>query len=235
MTEINGVTSLGVLQGAKLSKLDADNHAKLIAWIQDVALGIQKQQHPDGIGSLSKEQRVQIEYDTTVEAVQQYTTWVSLADDSVEQISRQSHTGSIDLSKLMEAAVSLYAGIEGLQAFKEFNTLVGNTANVGVTDFMNFWWNHVDHTESGTSLKFGPAFYNSNGMIQFTVVFYHWTFHIDDWRSLFVESDFQSFDSLFLGKTFSYSAEEWAEYGPAIERRLDAKVTATTKVAPLGI
>lgn len=231
---ITGVTALGTLQGASLSKQDADNHANLIAWIEDVARGIRKQKYPGGTASMPKEERMMAEFNSYLAAIHQYTEWVSVTDDSTANIHRETHSGSINVSALMEAAVNLYAGIEGLQTFKEFNKLVGNNPDMSTSNFMNFWWDHVEYTNTETNVRIGPAFYNPNGLIHFTILFYNCSFTVDDWRTMFITSDYQSFSSIFIGKTFSYSAEAYAANGPAMEARFDKKVTDSIKSAPLG-
>jgi hypothetical protein len=229
-----GTTGRGTLNGAKLSTLDADNHAKLLAYIQSVALGLQKDL-PDGLSNLTSQEKHKVEFDTYTQAVQEYAQFLTSVGNESTDVQQETHTGSLNLSKIMEAAMSIFAGVEAAAAFEEFNTLMGTNSNdVGVSDFMNFWWNHVDHTEKDSSFKIGPAIYDSNEDIQFTILFSSMTFHVDDWRTMFIESEYQSFETFFSGRTYTYTRESWAKFGPDIESKLNPKIESSIKSAPLG-
>ena len=231
-----GATGLGLLQATKLSRLDANNHAHLMAWLQDVSRGVRKRQFPD-FDSLSKDEQHQAEFQCFIEAALKYTIFLTRIDDSGDKLHRESHKGSVNVSEIMEAAVAIYSGMaEAEEAFKEFNKLLGtDSAGVGASNFMNFWWEHVDYEESGSNFRIGPAVYDEDGNINFTVIFYSYDYKVDNWRSLFVESDYESITTTFIGATFMYSPAQWAEYGPDIEQRFAPQVKKSIMTAPLGV
>ena len=60
--------------------------------------------------------------------------------------------------------------------------------DVGVHNFLDFWWNKASTKAGQTSMAMGPLTEKNNSS-DIQIVYYSFNFQAEDWRSLFVEHD----------------------------------------------
>lgn len=233
--KVIGITALGGLQAGspKLTKEQVDAHGSLTAWIQDVAEGIVKQQGKEPT-SWSTEMKSKGWFDAWINAVVNYTKFVTITSDQGIQVSKTTHTGKIKIGEILDAAMKIYVGGEALATYETLNGLLGDPSTA-VTDFADFWWSHTKQSKTDTGVKFGPAIPTNGGeSVEFTVLFFSMTESVDDWRSLFIESDVESVDVYTIGLTFEYTNAEWQQYSVDITNKLSDEVKKSINHAPLG-
>ncbi|WP_026752992.1 hypothetical protein [Sediminibacter sp. Hel_I_10] len=236
--KVYGITGNGSLAigSPNLTKDQVDAHGHLIAWVQDVAEGIVKQD-PETWGDPSNweaEMKSQGWFDAWVNGVVNYTKFVTIKSDQNASSSKHSSKGSVKIGELLDAAIKIYFGVEALATYETMNDLLGNPS-VDVTNFMNFWWSHVKKTKTNTGVKFGPAIPVDGGdAVEFTAIFYSVTESVDDWRALFIESVNEDVDIFTVGLTFQYSNDDWKKFGPEIMKQLSPDIKKSIHNAPLG-
>ena len=235
MAKVIGITALGGLQAGSvnLTQSQVDAHGNLTAWIQDVAEGMVKQSGNDPT-NWSTEMKSKGWFDAWINAVVQYAKFVTVKGDQGISVSKQTHSGSINIGAILDAAMKIYAGGEALATYQSLTDLLGSP-DTGVTNFADFWWSHTEKSTTDTGVKFGPAIPTNNGdSVEFTVLYFSMSETVDDWRTLFISSTYESVDVYTIGMTFEYTNDAWAKFGPQITDRLSADVKNSIKNAPLG-
>lgn len=235
-SNVIGITALGGLQAGSpnLTATQVDAHGNLTAWIQDVAEGIVKKENGGTEPDWTAEMKSVGWFKAWIKAVVGYTKFVTITSDQSVQVSKSTHSGNINIGEILNAAMEVYVGGEALATYASLNSILGNPSTA-VSDFADFWWSHVEKSTTNTGVKFGPAIPKNGGeSVEFTALYFSMTETVDDWRSLFVSSHYESVDIYTIGLTFQYTNEGWKEFGPDIQAKLSPAVKASIKSAPLG-
>jgi hypothetical protein len=168
-------------------------------------------------------------YQCLTGAVAQYAPWVEIVGDTTVATNNSTHTGSIDLSGIMGAVMSIYLGPEGQTMWTALSSVLGSASDPATTDFMNFWWSHVAKSTTSTGLSIGPNIQTADGQIQWAVVFYTMTHVIDDWRTMFISSTYEEFDVTAGGLTLNMDYDTYIQPvggNPSASSQVDARLGA---------
>jgi hypothetical protein len=176
----------------ELTKADVDAASQTHLYVQQVAKAIAQQKglKIDDPGLYKSEAW----YDALTGAITEWADWVEIAGGKDVKVNNSTHSGSINLSAIMGAVMSLYLGPEAEAMWSALSTLLGGAEDPQITDFMNFWWSHVSKSDTETGLSVGPNTIQSDGQISWAVVYYSMTQVIDDWRVMFISSTYEEFD-----------------------------------------
>ena len=233
--KVIGITSLGTLQAGSpaLTKEQVDAHGNLMGWIQDVAEGIVKQRGQDP-RSWSTEMKSKGWFDAWIKAVVEYAKFVTIVSDRGIGVSKSTHSGNVNIGAILDAAMKIYAGGEALATYQSLSSLLGNPST-SVKNFADFWWSHTKQSKTDTGVKFGPAILTNDGeSVEFTAVYFSMSESIDNWRTMFISSHYESVDVYTIGLTFQYTNADWKNYGQDIKDKLSPAVKNSIQSAPLG-
>lgn len=194
-----------LINAPELTKDQVTAASETHLYVQTVAKGIAQQRGLDiGSPDLYKSDDW---YKAMVDAVASYADWVEIVGDKSVTVNNSTHSGSINLSAIMGAVMTLYLGATAAAEWSTLSTLLGGAEDPGVSDFMNFWWSRVQKSSTDTGLAVGPNIETSDGQVQWAVCYYSMTHVIDDWRTLFVSSTYESFDVSAAGLTLQMDVD----------------------------
>lgn len=173
-------------------------------------------------------------YDALTFATANYATWVEIVGSKSVNVDKSTHSGSINLSAIMGSIMSLYLGPEASAEWQAISDLLGGPTEPAVTDFMDFWWNHVSSTQTDTGVSTGPVIKSPDGFVQWAVCYYSMTQHIDDWRTMFISSTFESISIGAGGLTLQFDMGVYnSDVKAALEGKLAGDIAKNIKNVPL--
>jgi hypothetical protein len=95
--------------------------------------------------------------------------------------------------------------------------------DVGIHNFLEFWWNHASVQADKTEMAIGPLF---EYLGQPSTVLLHYTFHFsaDNWRALFVERDSAELQVGAYHLEMNENIPLWRQIKDTLEARFGVKV-----------
>lgn len=201
-------------------------------YVQTVAKGIAQQEGLD-IGSPDLYKSVDW-YKALVSAVANYADWVEIVGAKDVAVNKSTHSGSINLSAVMGAVMTLYLGPTAAAEWSTLSTLLGGAEDPAISDFMNFWWSRVQKSTTDTGLSVGPNIETPDGQVQWAVCYYSMTHVIDDWRTMFISSTYEEFDLSAAGLTLQMDVEVYTrDARQAVQNYLGADIANKIRNAPV--
>jgi hypothetical protein len=162
-------------------------------------------------------------------------SWVEIVGNRTVNVSKSTHSGSINLSAIMGAVMAFYLGPEAEAEWEAVASLLGSSSDPAVTDFMDFWWSHVSKSSTDTGLSIGPVTKSQDGSLQWAICYYTMTEQIDDWRVMFVSSTFESITVAAGGLTLKLDMGVYNNgVKDALQKRLNADIAADISNVPLA-
>ena len=173
-------------------------------------------------------------YDAITWAFTEHAGWVELVGDKSVQVSKETHSGSLNLSAIMGAVMSLYLGPVAASEWSALSDLLGGAKDPAITDFMNFWWSHTKKSTQDSGFSAGPVVKSTDGFVQWAVCYYTFTEEIDDWRTMFVSSRYESVNVYTAGLTLQFDLNLYKSTAQqAVEERLGKAIAKNIRNVPL--
>lgn len=124
-----------------------------------------------------------------------------------------------DLLKDVFEVAGIASGVaEGLEALI---TKVLDSGNTNVTDFMNFWYKHVNIKDHTSGMSMGPLMRSGDTVI-LPSAFYSAKENVDDWRALFISSISKSVSVYTCALQFELDLGVWNNNKTTIENKINA-------------
>lgn len=173
-------------------------------------------------------------YDALTWAVANYADWVEIVGSKSVTVNDSTHSGQINLSRIMGTVMALYLGPAAEAEWSALSDLLGGASSPAVDNFMDFWWSHVTKSSTDTGLSVGPNMISEDGNVQWAVCFYAMTHKIDDWRVMFVTSTYEEFDVSAGGLTLQMDMGVYnSDVKEALEKRLAKDIKNKINNVPL--
>jgi hypothetical protein len=95
--------------------------------------------------------------------------------------------------------------------------------DVGIHNFLQFWWNHAQTHGGKTDIAIGPLF-EYLGQPSVVIMHYSFSFSAESWRSLFVEHDTAQLSVSAYHLELNENIYLWRQIKDALEARFGEKV-----------
>lgn len=172
-------------------------------------------------------------FDLAIGAIEKYCNWVPISKAMGVGTSRSVSKGNIDLSQIMQDIMTVIVDDESAGMFAGLSKLLEGGVDTGISNFMNFWWNHTHRTEANSSVSWGTATLTPNGFVSVPITYYNFDFELDDWRVLFVSAEHQSFTVTAGAVHIEIDMDMYLEYAlPALKERQDGRIKNNILAAP---